>query len=111
DAFVELQALEDLARLLAEPVGEEDVAAVVPVEAVLAEPVRVAAVPLVLLREQRAHPVLRERRRTREASGPGAEDDRVIVGATCPVGRHRPRLVRASLRVKQPPRRFARASR
>ena len=36
DALVDLQALEDLARLAAEFVAQEDVAAVVPVEAVLA---------------------------------------------------------------------------
>ena len=79
DALVELQALEHLARLLAEPVGQEDVAAVVPVEAVLAEAVRVAAVVRLLLREHRAQAVLRERRRAREAGGAGPEDDRVVV--------------------------------
>ena len=98
DPLVDAQPLEDLARLHAEPVGEEDVAAVVPVEAVLAEAVGVAAdVGVLLEASDLGAPYWARVGRTGESGRAGAVDDRVVVGRAASLRSHQlpPRSLRA----------------
>ncbi len=87
DALVDLQPLENLARLSTEFVAQEDVAAMIPVEAVLGEPVRVTSDPLVLLSHQHPQPALSERRCAGKSRRAGANHDDVVAL----VGHWRPR--------------------
>src|SRR6266700_4210406 len=96
DALVEPESLEHLARLLAEPVSEEDVTAVIPVETVTAEAVGVTAVPRVLLGEHRPQAVLGKGRRAGETTRARAEDDCVVVTRGVPVLAHFNSLLAAS---------------